>query len=118
LNKGLINREQVLPREVFDLATSIQNPKTLHHQLPKFGFLWWIKDSKVAYEYDELGSDLPDGSYQILGASGCSCTVIPKLNAVAVRMYNSLYTYDNEGFDHIKDIQTFGNLVVSALKEF
>ncbi|MDG5474048.1 hypothetical protein P6709_20360, partial [Jeotgalibacillus sp. ET6] len=24
------------------------------------------------------------GSYQILGASGCSCTVIPEYNAVAV----------------------------------
>jgi CubicO group peptidase (beta-lactamase class C family) len=117
LNRGLINGVQILPQKVFDLATSIQNPKTLPDQLPKFGFLWWIKDSKVTYEFDELGSDLPEGSFQILGASGCSCTVIPKLNAVAVRMYNSLYTYDNENFDHIKDIQTFGNLVVSALKE-
>jgi CubicO group peptidase (beta-lactamase class C family) len=117
LNKGLINGVQILPRKVFDLATSIQNPKTLPNKLPKFGFLWWIKDSKVTYKFNELGSDLPEGSYQILGASGCSCTVIPKLNTVAVRMYNSLNTYDNENFDHIKDIQTFGNLVISILNK-
>ncbi|MBO0991667.1 serine hydrolase domain-containing protein [Bacillus sp. SD088] len=116
LNKGLSDGRQILAGEVFDLATSIQSPKTLPKQLPKFGFLWWIKDSAVSCEFDELGSDLPEGSYQILGASGCSCTVIPKLNAVAVRMYNSLYPYENKDFDHIKDIQSFGNLVVSSLK--
>lgn len=117
LKKGLCDGRQILSEEIFDLATSIQSPKTLPNQLPKFGFLWWIKDSEVSCEYNELGSELPDGSYQILGASGCSCTVIPKYNAVAVRMYNSLYTYGNKGFDHIKDIQSFGNLVVSCLKK-
>ncbi|MBY6036906.1 beta-lactamase family protein [Fictibacillus nanhaiensis] len=117
LNKGLSNGKRILPKEVFDLATSIQSPETLHDQLPRFGFFWWIKDNKVSFKLDELGSELPEGSFQILGASGCSCTVIPALNAVAVRMNNSLYTYDNEKFDHIKDIQTFGNLVVSTLKK-
>lgn len=116
LNKGLCDGRQILSEEIFDFATSIQSPKTLPNQLPKFGFLWWIKDSEVSCEFNELGSELPEGSYQILGASGCSCTVIPKFNTVAVRMYNSLYTYGNEGFDHIKDIQSFGNLLVSSLK--
>ncbi|MGM0827618.1 MAG: hypothetical protein ACQEU4_05285 [Bacillota bacterium] len=85
-------------------------------ELPKFGFFWWLKDNKVFCHYNELGAELPEGSYQILGASGCACLVIPKYNAVAVRMYNSLYTYENKNFDHIEDIQTFGNLVVKEIK--
>jgi CubicO group peptidase (beta-lactamase class C family) len=117
LNKGFSNGVQILPKEIFDLATTIQTPITLPKYLPKFAFLWWIKDSKVSCDFDELGSNLPDGSFQILGASGCSCTVIPKLNAVAVRMYNSLYTYGNEDFNHIEDIRYFGNLVVSSVNK-
>ncbi|MCM3743198.1 beta-lactamase family protein [Sporosarcina luteola] len=114
LNKGSHEGEQILPRNIFDLATSIQNPDSLPKQLPKFGFLWWIKDSEVNVNYNELGSDLPDGSYQILGASGCSCTVIPRFNMVAVRMYNCIDAYENLGFDYIKDIQRFGNLIVQS----
>lgn len=116
LNKGMFEGRQILPKEVFDLATSVQSPNTIPVQLPKFGFLWWIKDREVDVDYNELGSDLPYGSYQILGASGCSCTVIPEFNAVAVRMYNSLNASENLGFDYIKDIQMFGNLVISSLR--
>ncbi|MEI5908557.1 serine hydrolase domain-containing protein [Bacillus spongiae] len=115
LNKGYIGGKQIIPREVFELATTIQSPISVPSTLPKFGFFWWVKDPNVSCDYDELGTDLPEGSYQILGASGCSCLVIPKLNAVAVRMYNSLYTYENEHLDHIQDIHNFGNLAVSSL---
>ena len=118
LNKGIFEGRQILPREILDLATSVQSPKTLPSKLPKFGFLWWIKDRQVSVDYDELGSDLPDGSYQILGASGCSCTVIPEFNAVAVRMYNSINAYENLGFDYINDIHMFGNQVVSSLNKY
>ena len=114
LNKGRHEGKQILPRNIFDLATSIQSPDSLPKQLPKFGFLWWIKDNEVTVNYNEFGSDLPDESYQILGASGCSCTVIPKFNMVAVRMYNSIDAYENLGFDYIKDIQEFGNLLVQS----
>lgn len=116
LNKGLMDGKQILPEGVFNLATTIQSPKELDHTLPKFGFFWWLKDSQVSWEENELGLELPEGSYQILGASGCSCLVIPQYNAVAVRMYNSLYTYENKNFDYIQDIQTFGNLVEKELK--
>ena len=118
LNKGEFEGRQILPRETLDLATSVQSPNTIPQKLPKFGFLWWIKDHQVTVDYNELGADLPKGSYQILGASGCSCTVIPEFNAVVVRMYNSINTSKNLGFDYIKDIQMFGNLVVSSLKKF
>ena len=116
LNKGIVEGKSILPQEIFELTTSVQSPTSLPRELPKFGFLWWIKDGDVAVDYNELGSELPDGSYQILGASGCSCTVIPEYNAVAVRMSNSLNAYENLGFDYIKDIQTFGNLVNATLK--
>ncbi|MCG7342962.1 beta-lactamase family protein [Sporosarcina sp. ACRSL] len=116
LQKGKVEGKQIIPQEVFNLTTSIQSPNTLPEHLPKFGFLWWVKDGEVSVDYNELGSELPDGSYQILGASECSCTVIPEYNAVAVRMFNSLHAHDNLGFDYIKDIQMFGNQVISSLK--
>ncbi|WLR56714.1 serine hydrolase [Mesobacillus subterraneus] len=116
LNKGMMDGKEILPYKIFELVSTIQSPETLPKELPKFGFLWWIKSVGTSYDLQELGSSLPVGSYQILGASGCSCTVIPKLNVVAVRMYNSLYTNENAEFDYVKDIQRFGNLVVSSLK--
>lgn len=116
LNKGIFENRSILPQEIFELITTVQSPNALPHQLPKFGFLWWVKDGEVSVDYNELGSELPAGSYQILGASGCSCTVIPEYNAVAVRMYNSLNAYEKLGFDYIKDIQMFDNLVISNLK--
>ncbi|KQL55236.1 penicillin-binding protein [Heyndrickxia shackletonii] len=118
LNNGLIEGKQILPKEVFQLATTIQSPTALPKRFPKFGFLWWIKDQNVSYDYDELGEKLPAGTYQIFGASGCSCTVIPALNAVAVRMYNSLYTEDSNVFDYLGDIRKFGSLVVSCMEEY
>lgn len=117
LNKGIFDGTSILPQDIFELTTSVQSPNSLPRELPRFGFLWWIKDSEVSVDYNELGSELPDGSYQILGASGCSCTVIPEYNAVAVRMSNSLNAYENLGFDYIKDIQMFGNLVIKTLKK-
>ncbi|MGM0851041.1 MAG: serine hydrolase domain-containing protein [Bacillota bacterium] len=116
LNKGLMDGKQILPKGVFELSTTIQSPEEIDPKLPKFGFYWWLKDNKVSCDYNELGTELPEGSYQILGASGCACLVIPQFNAVAVRMYNSLYTYENKNLDHIQDIQTFGNLVVKEIK--
>ncbi|MDG5473725.1 serine hydrolase [Jeotgalibacillus sp. ET6] len=116
LNRGVFEGNSILPQEVFELTTSVQSPNSFPHHLPKFGFLWWVKAGDVSVSYNEIGSELPDGSYQILGASGCSCTVIPEYNAVAVRMSNSLNASENLGFDYIRDIQMFGNLVISSLK--
>ena len=116
LNKGIFNGIRILPKEVIELSTSIQSPDSLPNNLPGFGCFWWVKNERgyINWEKNELGNDLPSGSYQILGASSCSCTVIPQYNAVVVRMYNSLY--DNEKYDYVKDIQSFGNFVISTLK--
>lgn len=117
LNKGVMESQQILSKQFFDITTSIQSPNVLPDTIPKFGFNWGIKDSKTSVDYYELGSDLPDESYQILGASGCSCTVIPEHNAIAVRMYNSLNSSENLEFDYVKDIQTFGKMIFSALSK-
>lgn len=115
LNKGFFQGNQVLPKEIFENVTSVMTPSSLPSHLPRLGFFWWIQDKDVINS--EIGPELPDGSYQILGASGCSCTVIPKYKAVVVRMTNSLWTFGGKnGFDYITDIQRFGNLSVTALE--
>lgn len=112
LKKGFVKGKQILPEEVFNLATTVQSPNTLPDHFPKFGFFWWIKKGETTYKSDELSASLPEGSYQILGASGCSCTVIPQLNAVIVRMNNSLKDYD-----YLEDIRKFNDLAVSCLRK-
>jgi hypothetical protein len=61
----------------------------------------------------ELEEDVPKSAYQILGASGCTCLVIPEYDAVAVRMYNKVG--NPPGYDYLRDIKNFGNLVSSLL---
>ncbi|WP_409291392.1 hypothetical protein [Peribacillus sp. SCS-37] len=116
LSKGNVDGVQIIPQEVFTLAASIQSPGSLPPGLPRFGFFWWIKTEteEQGCSFDELGASLPAGSFQILGASGCFCTVIPEQNAVAVRMYNSL---DDTGFDYLEDIRKFGDMAVSSIAQ-
>ncbi|MCU6793291.1 hypothetical protein OB236_14320 [Paenibacillus sp. WQ 127069] len=117
LNKGMHEGKQLLPKEVFDIVTSVQTPDALPVHLPKLGFFWWIQNSNV--ENCEIGPSLPEQTFQILGASGCSCTVIPKHNAVVVRMTNSLWTFGGKNeFDYISDIQEFGNLAEATLRNW
>lgn len=116
LNKGAIQGQQILPKAIFEEVTSVKTLDSLPVQLPRIGYFWWIQDKKVANS--EIGPDLPEGTYQILGASGCSCTVIPEHNAVVVRMTNSLWTFGGKnGFDYVADIQRFGNLIAHALNQ-
>lgn len=117
MNKGSFQGQQVLPKALFENAASVMTPSSLPPNLPRLGYFWWIQDRNVANS--EIGPDLPEGTYQIFGASGCSCTVIPKHQAVVVRMTNSLWTYGgNNGFDYISDIQRFGNLTEAALNQY
>ncbi|MDQ1914880.1 serine hydrolase domain-containing protein [Paenibacillus sp. GD4] len=116
LHKGTMQGQQILPRDLFENVTSKMTPNTLPVQLPRLGYFWWIQDKNVANS--EIGPDLPEGTYQILGASGCSCTVIPEQKAVVVRMTNSLWTFGGKnGFDYIADIQRFGNIATQALNQ-
>ncbi|WP_208589680.1 hypothetical protein [Gracilibacillus suaedae] len=108
LNKGNIHGKQVLPKNLFEFTTSIQTPKDMFHT-PQNGFFWFKNEN--TYLKSELGENLPAESYQILGASGCACLVIPEYKAVAVRMYNKIG--NPTGYDYLRDIKDFGNLVNS-----
>ncbi|TCP29710.1 CubicO group peptidase (beta-lactamase class C family) [Scopulibacillus darangshiensis] len=111
LKKGYINGTQVLPKEIFDTVTAIQTPGNMAN-IPLNGFFWFRNENN--YEKSELGEKLPGGSYQILGKSGCTCLVIPKYNAVAVRMYNKIG--NPPGYDYLRDIKNFGNLVAELFE--
>jgi hypothetical protein len=65
LNKGKINEKQIVPREIIDMATSLQSPLTIHKELLQNGFLWLVKDLPATKT--EIGHQVPKGSYQILG---------------------------------------------------
>ncbi|MEK4434622.1 serine hydrolase domain-containing protein [Paenibacillus sp. FSL K6-2862] len=108
LKKGDMHGQQIVPREVFEQATTIISPPDLEHQLPRNGFFWFVQDEPRAMT--ELGDELPSGSFQSLGITGCACLVIPKYRTVAVRMYNQT-TPNPAGYDYLEDIKTFGNLV-------
>lgn len=110
LNNGNIRGKQVLPRDLFELTTAIQTPKEMVNTHQN-GFFWFRNEN--SYIKSELGEDVPSKSYQILGASGCACLVIPENNTVAVRMYNKIG--NPIGYDYLRDIKNFGNLVSSLL---
>lgn len=114
LNKGAINGNQILPKEIFEQTTTIISPPDLEQQLPRNGFFWFVQDEPRSFT--ELGDKLPHGSFQSLGATGCACLVIPKCKTVAVRMYNQ--TGQNPlGYDYLKDIKTFGDLVCKYIED-
>ncbi|WP_175989227.1 serine hydrolase [Bacillus sp. Marseille-Q1617] len=112
LKKGRVGNEQFLPEVLFERTTAIQTPEQLKNT-PQNGFFWFRNENR--FEDSELGEDLPAGSYQILGASGCTCLVIPKYDAVAVRMYNK--RGNPQGYDYLRDIKNFGNMVNSILAD-
>lgn len=62
---------------------------------------------------NEIGDDVPHGSYQILGYTGVTLLVIPKYETVAVRMFNSWGS--PLGYDYLEDVRAFGDWVVKCL---
>ncbi|MEF3351877.1 serine hydrolase [Paenibacillus sp. GYB006] len=111
LNKGKIQGEQVFPESIFDRITNTHTPETLPSHLPRQGFIWWLQRSNSPL--NQIGSNVPDEAYQILGITGCACLVIPKYRAVAVRMYNQVH--NKSGYNYLEDIREFGNKVIEAL---
>lgn len=111
LNKGYLEGKQVLSMDIVERVVTLQSPITMPNHLPKNGIIWWMQAN---YRENQLGEHLPNGSYQILGITGCTCLVIPEYNAVAVRMYNQLH--NSEGYDYLADIRQFGNQVSDILR--
>lgn len=114
LNKGNVSGRQMFPVSLFEQLTSVLTPHMLEHKLPRNGFFWFVQDDPRALS--ELGEDLPIGSFQTLGITGCACLVIPEYQTVAVRMYNQQGA-NPPGYDYLKDIRTFGNLVHVCIKQ-
>jgi CubicO group peptidase (beta-lactamase class C family) len=106
LTEGKWGGKQLIPREIIQMATSIQTPNP---RLPihKNGFLWFVKDTN--YNFNQIGDTVPKGSYQLLGYTNVALLVIPEENVVAVRMFNRYGS--PEGHDYLKDIRSFGDTV-------
>ncbi|MCM3400381.1 serine hydrolase [Oceanobacillus profundus] len=98
--------KQLIPREIMQMATSIQTPNP---RLPihKNGFLWFVKDTN--HTFNQIGDTVPKGSYQLLGYTNVALLVIPEENVVAVRMFNRYGS--SEGYDYLNDIRSFGDTV-------
>lgn len=111
LNGGLVNGQQIVPKEVIEQATTNQSPANLDDILPRNGFAWWIQDKPRAIS--EIGHTIPSGSYQIIGITGCACLVIPEHRLVAVRMYNQVAP-NPLGYNYLEDIRAFGDKVLSC----
>ncbi|WP_409342305.1 serine hydrolase domain-containing protein [Paenibacillus sp. MBLB4367] len=69
LNDGVVNGQCIIPKAVFDLSERLRTA-------PGYA------DKRIMGWY--YGED----SFEAFGATGCHVAVIPKYNAVAVRMYN------------------------------
>ncbi|WP_173275492.1 serine hydrolase [Paenibacillus sp. NEAU-GSW1] len=112
LMQGSVDGCQLLPKAVFEQATAIATPSMLDESLPRNGFFWWVQDRPRPDS--EIGEQLPLGSYQALGLYGNAVLIIPEHQVVAVRMLNQ--TGGNPpGYNYIKDIQRFGNLVLECV---
>lgn len=110
LKKGLLNGEQLLPQSVFERVTTLQTPNSVDKNYPRNGYIWWLQSDSP---HNQIGEQLPSCSYQILGITGCACLVIPKFDAVVVRMYNQLSNPSD--YDYLSDMRQFGNMASDLL---
>ncbi|GMK41889.1 penicillin-binding protein [Paenibacillus sp. CCS19] len=112
LRRGKLRQggEPLFPQQVFDRILTIQTPASVPQSMPRNSFIWWLQHQTPS---NEIGDHLPEGSFQVLGITGCACLVIPRYDAVIVRMYNQLR---NPGdYDYLADIRTFGNLALAGI---
>jgi CubicO group peptidase (beta-lactamase class C family) len=107
LNMGKMNGEQVVPSEVIEISTSIQNEAYSDSTLPDNGLFWYVQG--LPKLKSEIGERVPHESYQILGVTGPTLLVIPALNVVVVKMYNKRYNYG--GKDYLHYLREFSNKV-------
>lgn len=114
LNKGLVNGNQIIPKEVIEIATQIQSPNYKDKNLPQNGLFWYVQDTPAVYS--EIGERVPKGSYQILGITGPTLLVIPEYNVVVVKMYNKRYNYG--GDNYLFYLKEFSNLVADTFRKY
>lgn len=107
LNKGVVKGKQIVPREVIELATTIQNPDYSDPQLPRNGLFWYVQD--IPRDRSEIGERVPSGAFQILGVTGPTILVIPEYNVVVAKMYNKRNNYG--GDQYLYYLREFSNKV-------
>ncbi len=112
LTGGKWGGKQIIPREIIQMATSIQTPNH-KHLIQKNGFLWFEKDKNDSF--NQIGDAVPSRSYQLLGYTNVALLVIPEEKVVAVRMFNRYGS--PEGYDYLKDIRSFGDTVYKCSKK-
>ncbi|GED72636.1 penicillin-binding protein [Brevibacillus reuszeri] len=113
LNQGMIDGRQVVDKEMFELATSLQSPELRDKNLPQNGYLWFVKD--LPANLTEIGDHVPKDSYQILGYTGVTLLVIPHHELVAVRMFNSFGS--PPGYDYLADVRGFGDRIMQCIEK-
>lgn len=106
LREGKWGGKQLIPKEIFQMATSVQTPN-LRLPINKNGFLWFVKETN--HSINQIGDKVPKASYQLLGYTNVALLIIPEKNVVAVRMFNRYGS--SEGFDYLNDIRSFGDIV-------
>lgn len=112
MNKGNINGKQIVPKEVIEIATQVQNVRYQDKDLTQNGLFWYVQD--LPSKKSEIGERVPQGSYQILGITGPTILVIPKYNVVVAKMYNKRYNYGEENYLYY--LREFSNLVADAFR--
>ncbi len=110
LNQGMINGKQIVPKEVIEIATSLQSPTYKNNELPQNGLFWFVQNEPA--QLSELGERVPKGAYQILGITGPTILVIPEYNVVVAKMYNKRYNYG--GDNYLYYLREFSNLVADT----
>lgn len=113
LDKGQVNGKQVIPIEIIQLLTTIQSPNNKPKHFPTNGVFWFVQP-QVIEGVTELSPLLPEGSFQLLGYTSVALLVIPTVNIVAVRGFNSFGSL--QGFDYIQDIHEFGSMVYQSIR--
>jgi CubicO group peptidase (beta-lactamase class C family) len=115
LNKGKFNEHQLLSSSLFNELTTIQSPESIPNKLPTQGYFWWVQGENNS-PVSEIGEQVPSGSFQVLGFTGCACLVIPAFNVVVVRMLNQTGQNQYPNFNYLTEIRQFGNVVTSLFK--
>jgi CubicO group peptidase (beta-lactamase class C family) len=110
LNNGL----QIVPEEVIQLATQLQNPSYKNKDLPQNGLFWYVQGTPALKS--EIGERVPKGSYQILGITGPTLLVIPEYHIVVAKMYNKRYNYGGSNYLHY--LREFSNVVADTFRRF
>lgn len=111
LKRGTVDGAEILPERVIRRVTSLCTPEGIDPEWPRHGFFWWLRRPYAART--EIGSEVPEDSYQIAGMNGSLCLVMPALDAVVVRTTNRMLV--PPGYNRFQEFLDLGALAVRCL---